>query len=152
MPHGWQGQDSNLQLPIFTWDQSVTDHLCDGCVTLLVISKTAGKMVEVWKWKHREVIYFRARANLFPLWVRKFLGFASLIRLQAAPQADRGVAVRRSRCGWCYQQPQVKCDRHFWKPGLIQLIRICFRFLCSAVISSCSIYYSTILNMKCKLL
>lgn len=37
--------DKILQAPIFTWDQSVIAHLCEGCVTLLVISKTAGKNV-----------------------------------------------------------------------------------------------------------
>ena len=41
--------DKILQAPIFTCDQSVIAHLCDGCVTLLVISKTAGKMLGVWK-------------------------------------------------------------------------------------------------------
>ena len=41
--------DKILQAPIFTWDQSVIAHLCDGCVTLLVISKTAGKMLGIWK-------------------------------------------------------------------------------------------------------
>ena len=37
--------DKILQAPSFTWDQSVIAHLCEGCVTLLVISKTAGKNV-----------------------------------------------------------------------------------------------------------
>lgn len=41
--------DKILQAPIFIWDKSIIAHLCDGCVTLLVISKTAGRMLGVWK-------------------------------------------------------------------------------------------------------
>lgn len=49
MSGGSQGRDSKLQVPILIWDLNVINHLFYRHVTVLVISKTSGKMLEVWK-------------------------------------------------------------------------------------------------------